>query len=99
MPLQADVIVKQIDSVLAKHREMRRKSEDDDCSDQPESETTSLMTLMAATIRRLAPPQSEYLIELSDLMKLAGVGNTYAMPHLEHFVWPMRKACWSPRLN
>jgi hypothetical protein len=92
MSQQSDVIVKQIDSVLAKHREMRRKSEDDDCSDQPESETTSLMTLMAAAVRRFSPPQSEYLIELNDLMKLAGVGNTYAMPHLAGILGALRTA-------
>lgn len=82
MALQGAEILKQIDAVLGKHRELRSRSQYDDCSDQPDIDTTGLATLMCETINRFAPPNSQYVESMKAIVKRSHVNNAYVIPHI-----------------
>ncbi len=77
-----DIALKQIDSAIAAYRDMRKMSEYEDCSDQPEPDVTALITTMCSTIERFAPPNSNYVHDMRALVKEAGPGNSYLVPHV-----------------
>jgi hypothetical protein len=68
-------VLKQIDAVLSKHRELRSRSQYEDCSDQPDVETTGLTALMCETINRLSPPNSHYFESMKSIVKRSNVDN------------------------
>lgn len=91
MPLQVEIALKQIDAVLAKHRELRSRSKYDDCSDQPDPEVTALITLMCDTIHRFAPPDSQYVESKKAILK-SGVENPCVVPHIAGVLSALRTA-------
>jgi hypothetical protein len=91
MALQAEIL-KQIDAVLGKHRELRSRSEFDDCSDQPDGDVTALITLMCDTISRLAPANSQYVESMRAIVKNSGVQNAYVVPHIAGVLSALRTA-------
>ena len=91
MALQAEVL-KQIDAVLGEHRNLRSRSKYDDCSDQPAVNVTALITSMADTINRFAPPGSQYIQSLKAILKNSGVENAYTVPHIAGVLNALRTA-------
>jgi len=91
MPLQAEVL-KQIDAVLAKHRELRSRSRHEDCSDRPDIDTTALTALMCETINRFAPTNSQYIESMKAIIKRSGVENAYVIPHIAGVLSALRTA-------
>jgi hypothetical protein len=91
MALQAEVL-KQIDAVLGKHRELRSRSEYDDCSDQPDVETTGLAALMCDTINRFAPRNSQYLESMKAILRKTSVDHAYVIPHIAGVLSALRTA-------
>jgi hypothetical protein len=81
MGLQSEIL-KQIDAVLEKYRQLRASSQYSDCSDQPDDEVTSLTTLMCDTINRFAPVTSQYAESMKVMVKKYGVENTYLIPRI-----------------
>ena len=66
------VVLGQIDSALEKYNKLRSGSKYDDCSDQPDIEINEALTILAATIDRLAPPGSRYLMNAHEAIKGCG---------------------------
>jgi hypothetical protein len=91
MALQADIL-KQLDAVIAKHRDLRSRSEYDDCSDQPEVEPTALATLICDTIARLAPSNSHYVDAMKSIVQRLHITNTGVIPHLAGVLHALRGA-------
>lgn len=91
MVLQAEIL-KQIDAVLEMHRQLRSRSQYDDCSDQPAEKVTSLATLMSDTINRFAPASSQYVESMKAMVKKYGVENAYVVPHIAGILKALRAA-------
>jgi hypothetical protein len=91
MALQAEIL-KQIDTVLGKHGQVRSCSKYDDCSDRPDEEVTSLATLMCDTINRFAPAASQYVESMKALVKKCGIENKYIVPHVAGILKALRDA-------
>ena len=66
-------VLQQIDAVLAKWEAARKKAKYDDCSDLPDHEITELITMLAATARRIAPPGSVHRHATDSLVEKYGV--------------------------
>jgi hypothetical protein len=92
MPASYEVIVKQIDEVLEKHRAFRARSKYDDCSDQPKHVATELLTLMCAAVERLAPSSSQYVQTMRATLKTSGEVNAYNIPHVAGILGALRTA-------
>ena len=90
--IRGQQVVAQIDAVLARFHEMSARSQYSDCSDQPESEITSLATLMSDCIRRLAPPGSEYIESTRQIIGRFGVGNAVVIPRIAGILDALRTA-------
>jgi hypothetical protein len=91
MALQGEAL-RQIDGVLAKHRELRSRSKYEDCSDRPDVETTALATLMCDTINRFAPQNSQYVESMKAIVKRSGIENSYVIPHIAGVLSALRGA-------
>lgn len=91
MALQTEIL-KQIDAVLAKHQQLRSRSKYDDCSDQPDVETTALATLMCDTISRFASRDSQYFESMTAIVKRSGIENSYVIPHIAGVLRALRTA-------
>lgn len=92
MPASYEPIVRQIDDVLQIHRDLRARSKYDDCSDQPDSVATELLTLLCATVERLAPPNSRYLKTMCATLEKAGEVSAYNIPHVAGILGALRAA-------
>ncbi len=92
MPFNVDTVLKQIDAVLARHRELRDRSQYDDCSDQPDVEVTALITLMCDKISRFASPQSQFIDSMKSMLKKTGGQNPYVVPHITGILTALRTA-------
>jgi hypothetical protein len=92
MALKSDAVLQQIDSALSKYSEMRKNSQYDDCSDFPEPQVTSLITTMCSAIERFAPANSHYAQSMRSLVKEAGPGNSYLVPHIAGILSSLRSA-------
>jgi hypothetical protein len=90
MALQSEILM-QIDGVLARHKALRAQSSYNDCSDQPDQEVTSLITLIADAIRRFAPPTSQYMESMREILK-EGVRNPCIVPHMAGVLSALREA-------
>src|ERR1035441_7503301 len=91
MVLQGEIL-RQIDAVLAKQRELRARSKYDDCSDLSDVDTTGLTTVMCETISRFAPPNSQYSESMKAILKRSGVENSYVIPHIAGVLNALRTA-------
>jgi hypothetical protein len=91
MPLQTEILA-QIDAVLSKHRELRSRSQYDDCSDLPDVEVTGQTALMCETIRRLAPHNSQYIESMKSILSKFGIENAYVVPHIAGILVALRAA-------
>lgn len=91
MALQVEAL-KQIDAVLGMHGKLRARSKYDDCSDRPAADTTGVATLMCETINRFAPPNSQYVESMKELVKRNNVDNAYVVPHLAGILSALRTA-------
>jgi len=91
MAIQVEIL-RQIDTVLGKHRDLLSRSKYDDCSDQPDTDTTALATLMCETISRLAPANSQYVESMKAILKRSGVDNAYVIPHIAGILHALRTA-------
>lgn len=89
MPLQIEIL-KQIGAVLEKHREVRSRSQYDDCSDRPGVEVTGLTALMCDTIKRLAPHNSQYVDSMNSILHKFGIENGYVVPHIAGILSALR---------
>jgi len=90
MPIDQKAVLNQIDSVLDRWNKARSRSEYDDCSDLSEMETTELLTLIAATIDRLAPPGSRYQENAHAVLKKYGEVNVYNLQILPGILKALR---------
>jgi len=72
-----DDIIKQIDNHLELWRTARARSEYDDLSDLGESETTLILTRLAATVDRLSPEGSRYKQNAHAVLAKYGETNPY----------------------
>lgn len=82
MAQASDAILKQIDEVLQRYDELRKRSQYDDLSDQGNSWTSELLSLMVATIERFAPPSSVYVTSTRATMKKMGEYNAVNIPYV-----------------
>lgn len=74
MTIDQEAVLSQIDAVLERVAEARARSKYDDCSDLG-IEAVELVTLLAATIDRLAPPNSRYQENAHAALKKIGENN------------------------
>lgn len=77
MPIDQKVVLSQIDAALQRWKEARSRSQYDDCSDLPKTETAELLTILASTIERLSPPGSRYRENAHAAFKQYGEDNPY----------------------
>jgi hypothetical protein len=82
MPVATDVIVKQIDEVLARYDATRKTSQYDDLSDHGEAATSELLSLMVASIERFAPAGSVYVTSTRATLKKMGEYNSVNIPYV-----------------
>jgi hypothetical protein len=99
MPLDTAVVVKQADFALGEFTTLRRQSQHEDCSDQPEVETARVVSLLAATIERLAPPGSQYHTSTAALMTKFGPSNCYPLRSLPGVLRALRDDLASGRMQ
>ena len=91
MSLQADIL-RQIDGVLERYRQLRARSQYENCSDQPDVDTTDLAVLMCETINRLGPPNSQYVESMKALVKKYSIENAGVIPHIVGILRALRTA-------
>jgi hypothetical protein len=82
MPTSRDVVLKQLDEVLARYTSHRATAQYEDLSDLGDVVTSELLTLMVATIERFAPPGSMYLTSTRATMKKMGEYNAVNVPYV-----------------
>lgn len=66
--LSLQTVLNQIDVALERYNNLRSRSKYDDYSDQPGNEINEVLTILAATIDRLAPLGSRYLINAHETL-------------------------------
>ena len=82
MPNKVEVILKQIDDLIAQHCGTRAKSKWDDLSDLSKSLTSEVNTRLMAGVRRFAPKGSAHRDGAESLLKQYGVQNGYIVEPL-----------------
>ena len=90
-PAAADAI-KQIDDILTKHKQLRSKSQYEDCSDQGKVATTELLALMSAAVERLAPLNSHYVTSVRAKFDKVGPTSAAAIPFVAGTLYALRTA-------
>ncbi len=80
--MELRIILQQIDSVLEKYEKLRSRSHYEDCSGLSNNEIFELITLMDATIDRLAPPKSRYRENANSILKQYSVSNPCNIKYL-----------------
>ncbi len=80
--LGKDIVLNQIDVVLKRYGEAESRSKHDDLSDLSTVETSEIITLLAATIARVAPPASPYRESADAAFREYGRDNTFNIPIL-----------------
>lgn len=88
--LSLQVILNQVDLALERYNKLRSRSQYDACSDQPDIEINEVLTILAATIDRLAPPGSRYLINAHEAIKRSGGTNPYLFTILPGILTALR---------
>lgn len=77
MQIDQKAALSQIDFVLDKWKNARLRSKYDDCSDLGKVEKNEIITLLAATIERLAPLKSIYRENVHAILKKYGEDNAF----------------------
>src|SRR5580658_7082853 len=85
-------IIRQIDHALGQYQALRSRSVYDDCSDQPDNEVTALITKLASTIDRAAPPGSRYRVSAEEAISKSGPTNAYLLTVLPGILTALREA-------
>ena len=75
MPNNIELILKQIDDLVAQHAGVRARSKYDDLSDLPDSFVSEVVTRLMAAVRRYAPKGSAHRDGAEALLKQYGVTN------------------------
>lgn len=75
-------ILAQIDAALAYFEQERSTSRYEDLSDRGDTFTSEMITRLAATVDRLAPPNSQYRETVKSSLKKYGPANAYVVPIL-----------------
>ena len=88
--LDHKALVKELDALVAECKAMRARSKYDDCSDLPDAETVAMLTSLASSVRRLAPPGSQYIESVEGIFKKAGYDNCTVLPALLGIVIALR---------
>jgi len=78
--IDSKAVTAELDQLIAECRALRQRSQYDDLSDLPDAEAMSMATSLAAAIRRLSPPRSQYVESLDGTLKSYGHTNTSAIP-------------------
>jgi hypothetical protein len=99
MPLDMKALASQADYALNEWQNLRARSKHDDCSDQPDSEVTRVLSLVAATIERLAPSKSHYSNASAELLKRYGPDNPYVLKNLPGVLLALRSDLASGRMQ
>ena len=71
--------LEQIDRALEKWKEARSRATNDYCKGLPSDEISELLTLLAATIERVAPPGSRYRENAQAALDEHGPGSAYSL--------------------
>jgi len=82
MKIDTDVVTGQLDAALEAYDDLRSKSQYDDLSDLSGPQVTRTITLIAASIERLAPSGSIYREQANALLKKYGGDDAEAATHL-----------------
>jgi hypothetical protein len=61
MPIDIKAILSELDTILGQAEKLRKTSKYDDCSDLDGSDIAAMITKLAATVDRFAPPDSRYV--------------------------------------
>jgi hypothetical protein len=85
-------ILDQLDAVLTKYRELKARSQHEDCSDQPGIAVTTLNMLMSDAISRFAPPNSQYIESMKSLLRQSTVDGAWLVPHMAGILSALRTA-------
>ena len=75
MPNNVEVVIKQIDDLIAQHSGTRSKSKWDDLPDLSKSLTSEVNTRLMAGVRRYAPKGSAHRDCAEALLKQYGINN------------------------
>lgn len=79
MTTSQDRVLAQIDAAVKRYEDARARSKYDDCSDLPDNEVAELVSLLAATLKRVSPPSSVYRQSCESLLEKYGIrGGTSA---------------------
>jgi hypothetical protein len=87
---QKKKVLDQLDRAEREYTVLRAKSKYSDGSDQPEVDTTRIITILGATIERVAPPGSRYRIEAERMFKMWGATNTTCLNYLPGIIAALR---------
>jgi hypothetical protein len=71
-PEQKRLVLEQLDRATREFQGLRSKSTYDDCSDQGDNETARVITILATTIERIAPPGTSYRTEAKRILTMWG---------------------------
>lgn len=82
MPNNVEVVLKQIDDLIAQHSGTRARSKWDDLSDLSKSLTSEVNTRLMAGVRRYAPKGSAHRDGAEVLLKQYGINNGYIVEPL-----------------
>ena len=82
MPNNVEIVLKQIDDLIAQHSGTRARSKWDDLSDLSKSLTSEVNTRLMAGVRRYAPKGSAHRDGAEALLKQYGVTNGYIVEPL-----------------
>jgi hypothetical protein len=90
MPIGTAAFVKQADYALQEYKKLRSRSQHDNCSDQPDLETTRVLNLLAATVVRIAPESSHYRKAVEAIIERIGPTNACSLSHLPGILQAVR---------
>jgi hypothetical protein len=74
--------IEQIDRAILRYASVSSTSQYDDCSDLPDGVVSGLISTLASTIERVAPPDGHHRKALDKLINDFGPSNPVVLPHL-----------------
>lgn len=84
MPLDHKAVIAEIDTILARYASLRLGSRHSDMSDKPEDLRKEIETILFAGIKRLAPPNSVYILQATGVVKATQPMHTHVNLPLLH---------------
>lgn len=82
MSVTKDNAIDQLNRAIQRHAEIRSRSQFDDSSDMPAAKVVEVATLTMATIDRVAPRGSEYLVNAKKTVSDYSISNGHILPIL-----------------